>query len=214
MSEATNFKLRKTQEERAKATRDKLCRATLETISKVGYHNSTTPMIAERAGVSRGAQTHHFPTKYELVTAAFEYLMGEWEEKRRKFATENNEEPDAAAYVEFLWAEVFNDPNYVATLEMLLAARGDPKLKAKLTELLQELSEFRLKIWRTVFHGMLTEQESNTLMRMTICLFRGMSMQSSLDPEALKYHRAMLQNWTEFLTSKLEKHAKQDVAAQ
>ncbi len=203
MNETAATKERKTQEERTKTTRDKLCRATLETISEVGYHNSTTPMIAKRAGVSRGAQTHHFPTKYELVTAAFEYLLSEWEDKRKRFVLQQGGEPAAAAYVEFLWAEVFNDPNYVATLEMLLAARGDPKLKARLTELLQELSEFRLKIWHTVFREAMSERESNTLMRMTICLFRGMSMQSSLDPEALQYHRSMLDNWTKFLTEKL-----------
>jgi AcrR family transcriptional regulator len=34
----------------------------------------TTPMIAERANVSRGAQTHHFPTKIELTVAAVDFI--------------------------------------------------------------------------------------------------------------------------------------------
>ena len=32
-------------------------------------------MIAARAGVSRGAQTHHFATKTDMLVGAFEHLL-------------------------------------------------------------------------------------------------------------------------------------------
>src|SRR5712664_3809714 len=66
---------RRTQEERSAATRGRLLDATLECLSELGYARTTTTEIAERGGVSRGAQLHHFPTKSELVTEAMGHLF-------------------------------------------------------------------------------------------------------------------------------------------
>ena len=35
-----------------------------------GFAGTSTTLVSERAGVSRGAQLHHFPTKNDLVVAA------------------------------------------------------------------------------------------------------------------------------------------------
>src|SRR5204862_5492808 len=61
---------RRTQAERSAATQALLLDATIDSLVEVGYANTTTTGIAERAGVSRGAQMHHFPSKGELVAAA------------------------------------------------------------------------------------------------------------------------------------------------
>src|SRR3989442_2723877 len=66
-------KLRRSQEERRTETRRRLLEATVDCLYRLGYSRTTTTEIAERAGVSRGAQLHHFPTKAELVTTAVEH---------------------------------------------------------------------------------------------------------------------------------------------
>ena len=71
---AAAVKVRRTNEERSAETRARLLEATTECLVELGYSNTTTTAIAERAGVSRGAQLHHYPTKAELVTAAVEHL--------------------------------------------------------------------------------------------------------------------------------------------
>src|SRR5229473_7754051 len=77
---------RRTQEERSASTRARLLDATISCLSELGYARTTTTEIAERAGVSRGAQLHHFPTKAELVTTAVEHLFEKrTEEFRRAF---------------------------------------------------------------------------------------------------------------------------------
>jgi AcrR family transcriptional regulator len=66
-------KPRRTQEERSATTRARLLDATIDCLSELGYTNTTTTEIAKRAGLSRGAQLHHFPTKaawLELLVAA------------------------------------------------------------------------------------------------------------------------------------------------
>ena len=62
-------KQRRTQEERTAAMRERLLNATVECLYELGYAKTTTTAIVERAGVSRGAQLHHFPTKADLAIA-------------------------------------------------------------------------------------------------------------------------------------------------
>lgn len=201
------------QDARSQATREKLCKATLETITEIGYHATTTSMIAKRAGVSRGAQTHHYPSKLDLVIAAFSYLLVDWERRRIEHVEQNKENFGIENYLQFLWDEIFNDPYYVAMLEMLLAAKGDPKLKDRLTSELGQFSQIRLSIWRSLFAGVMPDRRSETLMRMTICLFRGMSMQSSLDMEAEDFNSRIIDLWKSYIEDQIHSHTSCDMLA-
>src|SRR5205085_9670279 len=66
---------RRTQAERRAETRGRLLDATLECLAELGYAGTTTTEVVRRAGLSRGAQVHDFPTKAELVVAAVEHLF-------------------------------------------------------------------------------------------------------------------------------------------
>src|SRR3954466_10209016 len=79
---------RRTQEERSASTRALLLDATIDCLIEVGYSATTTTVIAERAGVSRGAQLHHYPTKAELVAAAVEHLADRLGEELREEITQ------------------------------------------------------------------------------------------------------------------------------
>jgi AcrR family transcriptional regulator len=54
--------------------RARLLEATVECLVERGFAGTSTTLVSERAGVSRGAQLHHFPTKNALVVAAVEHL--------------------------------------------------------------------------------------------------------------------------------------------
>src|SRR4051795_4690266 len=62
------------QEERTRVMRARLLEATVDCLVEVGFAGTSTTLVSERAGVSRGAQLHHFPTKNALVVAAVEHL--------------------------------------------------------------------------------------------------------------------------------------------
>ena len=65
----------------------RLLDATVECLVKHGYAHTTTTLVCERAGVSRGALLHHFPKKAELVRAAIEHVFERrLEEFRRAMA--------------------------------------------------------------------------------------------------------------------------------
>src|SRR5438309_628978 len=65
---------RRTQAERRAATRTALLDATIACLVEDGYAGTTTRRIAERAGLTPGAQQHHFATKIQLVTEALRHL--------------------------------------------------------------------------------------------------------------------------------------------
>jgi len=119
---------RRTQGERSAATRARLLDATIRCLSDLGYARTTTTEIAERAGVSRGAQLHHFPTKAELVTTAVEHLFEKrTEEFRKAFATLPAGVDRSAAAIDLLWSMV-SGPTFHAWLELVVAARTDAEL--------------------------------------------------------------------------------------
>ena len=55
----------------ADATRQRLLRAALELYTSVGFRATTTPMIAERAGVAEGTIYRHFGGKEDLLNEAY-----------------------------------------------------------------------------------------------------------------------------------------------
>ena len=70
----TTFKPRLKQDEKSAETRRRLLEAAICCVIEFGYANTAGSEIAERAGLSRGAQLYHFPTKEELFAKAVEHL--------------------------------------------------------------------------------------------------------------------------------------------
>jgi AcrR family transcriptional regulator len=116
-------------QQRSIDTRAALLDAALETLVERGYAATTTTEVARRAGVSRGAQLHHFPSKAELLTAAVGHLLERRvAEYRKVFA---NVDPGADvldAAIDLLWP-MFQGPTFVAWVELWIAARTDPALR-------------------------------------------------------------------------------------
>ena len=55
----------------ARQTRERLARAALELFTTRGFHATTTPLIAQRAGVAEGTIYRHFPSKDDLLNEVF-----------------------------------------------------------------------------------------------------------------------------------------------
>jgi AcrR family transcriptional regulator len=128
-------RVRRTQAERSALTRAQLLDATIECLSALGYARTTTTEIAERAGVSRGAQLHHFPTKAELVITAVGHLF---DRRHAEFVDAMGRlpagTPRAAAAIDLLWRMV-SGPTFYAWLELAVAARTDAELRVPVAAL-------------------------------------------------------------------------------
>lgn len=124
--------LRRTQAERSAATQARLLDATLDCLVELGYAGTSTTVVAERAGVSRGAQVHHFPTRAALVAAAVEHLYARLTaEYQAGFAALAARSNRLRAAIRLLWS-MYTTPHFPAVLELFNAARTDAELRAHL----------------------------------------------------------------------------------
>ncbi len=110
--------------------RERLLDAAIDCLYELGYSGTTTIEVAARAGVSRGAQLHHFPTKEHLVTLAVRHVLAKrLEEFRTAFAGLPEGADKHAAAITILW-EMMSSRTFYAWLELVVAARTDPRLRA------------------------------------------------------------------------------------
>jgi AcrR family transcriptional regulator len=124
------------QQERSRVTQRRLLEATLDCLYEFGWSGATTTVIAERAGVSRGAQLHHYPTRAALVLAAVQHLAERRaEEIRTEAAALTGDRQERLDRVIELLASAFTGPLYVAALEVWVAARTDAELRDALVPL-------------------------------------------------------------------------------
>lgn len=127
--------VRTPQQERSRATQARLLESTVECLVERGWSGTTTTVVAARAGVSRGAQLHHYPTKSELVMAAVEHLAERRAAEIRQEAAVLPAGPQRLDRVVDMLAAAFTGPLFVAALEVWVAARTDPDLRAALIPL-------------------------------------------------------------------------------
>ena len=124
---------RRTQSERSEETRGRLLDATIESLISVGYAGTTIRRVTELAGVSQGAQSHHFPHRVDLVTSAFERLAERRIDHYRKRARELP--PDRGerlrALLDLLW-EDFSSPVFTVAVKLWVAAAEDEELRERL----------------------------------------------------------------------------------
>jgi AcrR family transcriptional regulator len=122
---------RRTQAQRRSATRTAILEAAVSCLVEHGYAGTTTRRIAETAGVSAGALKHHFDSKAELLGETRRMLTERaGEELLRQLPSDA---PTIRVRTERLldatW-ELYKGPLLQAALELLMAARSDPKLRA------------------------------------------------------------------------------------
>jgi len=118
------------QAQKSASTRTQIIEAAIKCLVDLGYARTTTAVIAERAGLSRGAMLHHFPSKMDIVRAAVDYLHAKrLRAIRKSMAKEPADGDHVRLGVQSYWAHV-KHPWFVAFFELAVAARTDKDLAA------------------------------------------------------------------------------------
>ncbi|GGX23082.1 TetR/AcrR family transcriptional regulator [Streptomyces lomondensis] len=121
------------KQDRSRATRQRLLEAAVACLAEHGWAGSTVSVVAERAGVSRGAAQHHFPTREDLFTAAVEYVAEERSTALRALFPEGAS-GDRHAVVAAL-VDLYTGPLFRAALHLWVAASNEDQLRSRVTEL-------------------------------------------------------------------------------
>ncbi len=184
-------KERPTQEQRTDAMRARLLEATLAVIAEEGWASASTQNICKRAGVSRGAQTHHFPTKDSLLIAAVREIV---ERYQRDLDTIMDAEAEAGWHLEqvfdFLWDACFQGNLLNCWMQVMAAARTDEALRAAVRETdSSALAAMRAVGEKCATGDVPTRASAADLVELTVCLLRGMVVQSGVHPDQSERER-------------------------
>ncbi len=125
--------------ERSALTRLRLVEATVQCLYELGYHQTSTVVVTQRAKISRGAMLHHFPSKADLMMATMDYIRARRGDAHRKHLEKfSNEREQFLQLIDVLWEE-FQTPTGVARIELMLGSRNDPELGPRFSKLNLEL---------------------------------------------------------------------------
>lgn len=182
----------RTQEERRAVTQARLLEATTECLVELGWAGTSTTEVARRAGVSRGAQQHHYPTKMLLVAAALEHLLERQRlEYERAFAALPAEHRNVEGALDLLW-DTFREAPSLALMELAMAARTDESLRALSIDLNERIIQVIIETFYRLFPASLPEDVVSTMIRAVFAALIGLTMQNSLDNDAHGHQAAVL----------------------
>jgi AcrR family transcriptional regulator len=127
------------QQDRSRATRQRLLTAAVACLAELGWSGATVQVVAARAGVSRGAAQHHFPTREALVDGAIGQMrqLRAAEMARATAALPaGRRRTDAVLHILF---DLYSGPVFRAALQLWVAAAADAALRAQIAPLEAEL---------------------------------------------------------------------------
>ncbi len=188
-----------TQRERRTRTREALLDATIDCLVELGYSGTTVQEICRRAGLSRGAQQHHFTTKAELMVAAVEHLVSRLRTEIASTLVLPRGPERVAEAIELLWRG-FSGKLSTAALELWVAARTDEELRRSMLPVDRALARSTLDIYRDAAGADLPEERLETLFWLTLNVTRGLALDAMIGGDAQRRAR-LLDEWKTIATS-------------
>ncbi len=184
--------MRRTQEQRSSEMRVRLLDATIDCLVEFGYAGTTTPRVAERAGVTRGAQVHHFGSKTDLVVAAISHLaQRRTEAAMGELGRVRADGDPIGAMLESLWA-LHQGPLFIAAMELWVAVRTDPVLAAAMEKVEPLVNNAVLMSVAQVVPDEVQRKEVRDFIYTAMDAVRGILMADFVSPDPERAHRRWL----------------------
>jgi AcrR family transcriptional regulator len=192
----------RTQAERSERTRAQLFESTIACLLDLGYAGTSVNEICKRAGLSRGAQQHHFATKAELMAHALEYLVTKLSDEVLGAVRVLAEDPDRVAKgIDLLWLS-FSGTLSTAAMELWVAARTDPELRGALLPVDRALGRATYDLYRELAWRDVPPERMDTLFWLTLNLTRGLAMDAMIGGDPVRRDH-LLDEWKRIATELL-----------
>jgi AcrR family transcriptional regulator len=193
---------REPQQDRSRATRRRLLEAAIDCLATVGWAGTTVAVVAERAGVSRGAAQHHFRTREELVTAAVEYGTEVRLAEVRDRLQESADPRLSTLDVLTMLAEMYTSPLFRAALQLWVAAGSDDALRDQVVPLESRVGRETHRVTIEVLRADESRPGVRESVQATLDLVRGLGLADLLTDDEARRTRLLAQ-WARMLDSVL-----------
>lgn len=173
---------RRTQAERSETTRQALLDAAVACLAEYGYARTTTALICERAGVSRGAHLHHYGTRATLLAAAITHLSERLNaELRDRIASLPRGPARTERALDLIW-ELYSGQLFRSALELWAAGRTDPELLRELAPAEQNINRVTIRLWRELFPDQAGNRGFEQLADFVLSSIRGLAVLDIVQP--------------------------------
>ncbi|OZC76703.1 TetR family transcriptional regulator [Rhodococcus sp. 06-462-5] len=193
---------REPKQDRSRVTRQRLLEATIDSLAEQGWGATTVGVVAERAGVSRGATQHHFPTREDLITGALEYMFDTRMDSARREAQEIAAGPGRTKLVVERLVEYYTGPMFKAALQVWTAASADPELRDRIVPLEER---FGRRAHQMAVENLGVDDNdpvTHRLVQATLDLARGLGLADVLTDDARR-RAEVVRSWAEVLDASL-----------
>ena len=190
------------QEERTRAMRQRLLEATLQCLVEHGWSGTSTTLVSQRAGVSRGAQLHHFPTKNHLLLHGVLHIATVRRDELAEAAAALPPGERRTRQVLELLGEHFTADVFAAALELWVAARTDAQLLAAVEPLERQTGRETHRLTVEMLDVDETQPGARELVQATLDLIRGLGLANTISDDHVRRAR-ILDRWAEVLDAQL-----------
>jgi AcrR family transcriptional regulator len=183
---------RRTQAERTMATQRKLIDGAIDLLKKKRYTSFRTADVAEHAGVSKGAQTHHFPSKDMLVLQALEEVYRRTQQRALERIAVGRSAPDTL--LEQLVAdsrEFFLGDDFLLSLDLMMV---DPS--STLGSDVKRLAQlYRLPVEQAWLDALVAaghpQRQAKDVVRLTFAIARGFGVRQLIAGQDEEFQHLM-----------------------
>lgn len=190
---------RRSQPERNAEMRSALARAAFEEIAEKGHSDFRTAPVHLRAGVSKGAMQHYFPTKDTLTIAAVEYALTE----ASSSSSDLLERPahcirDIVVLLLEDLVAFFNDSRFMVALDITLHAAKNRNLTIEIRKITEQSRQSVYDRWAARLETVgVSTPKAHFAVRTAAALVAGAAMRKlwTADPPDL------LDNWTDMIAA-------------
>ncbi|WP_044890226.1 TetR/AcrR family transcriptional regulator [Myxococcus hansupus] len=183
------------EQERSRVTRQRLMEAAIGALSESGWAGATMTVIAERAGVSRGACQHHFPTRADLVAAAVEYVGHQQVEAVIRKADKLPADARRTEAILHMLAGIYLSPVFTAAVQLWVAAVADAELRAQLAPLEARVGREFHRLTVQLLDVDDSDAEVRELIQATLDLIRGLALANLLRDDSAR-RKKVLHRWS------------------
>ncbi|WP_171165270.1 TetR/AcrR family transcriptional regulator [Streptomyces sp. I05A-00742] len=188
------------KQSRGRATRRRLLNAAVECLAEYGWAGSTAAVVAERAGVSRGALQHHFPTREDLFTSAVEHMAEQRSAALR--AVVENAAPVLGPARRYLvvteLVDLYTGPLFRAALHLWVAAATEEHLRPRVVELEARIGREAHRMAVELLHANEKEPGVRETVQGLLDMARGLGLASLLTDDGAR-RRRVVEQWMAIL---------------
>jgi AcrR family transcriptional regulator len=195
------------KQDRSRATRRRLLEAAVSCLAERGWSGSTVAVVCERAGVTRGAAQHHFPTREDLFTAAIEQVAEEWLDAVREGARAL---PRAGASrtraVVDMLVGVYTGPLFRAALHLWVAAADEEQLRPRVNALEARIGREAHRLAVEFLDADESVEGVRESVQATLDMARGLGLANLLSDDSAR-RAGIVRQWSRILDTVIHAHS-------